>query len=752
VQGSSADPLAALKRVFGFDSFRPFQAEIVRDTLAGRDVLALLPTGGGKSLCYQLPAVLEDGLTVVVSPLIALMKDQVDSLEAAGVAATFLNSSLEPGEGARRFQGLNNGDYKLLFVAPERLFAPGFLDHVARWRLTRFAIDEAHCISEWGHDFRPEYRQLATLRRRFAGIPLMALTATATERVRADIRNQLALCDAAEYVASFNRPNLTYRVSPKARAHAQILALLRDRPEESGIIYCHARKTTEDLAARLRLDGIAAAAYHAGMDAADRIRNQDAFLRDEVRVMCATIAFGMGINKPNVRYVIHHDLPKNLEGYYQETGRAGRDGLPAECLLLYSPGDRIKQLRFIEQKSDAREREIASDQLERVLHYAESGTCRRAQLLAHFGESLTGENCGGCDNCLTPREQFDGTIAAQKFLSCVYRIREQSGFTTGIQHVVDVLCGARTEKIRRLGHETLSTYGIGGEHDRREWSAVGRELVRLGFLKQDPASFNAVELTPSGREVLSTRQPVRLTRPMSAPAIPLQRAGQIECDEDLFNRLRALRKRLADQRGVPSYIIFSDVSLREMARGYPGDRAAFATISGVGSRKLHEFAEDFLTEIQAHVREHGKKNFVTRAGDGSRRPPPHSNLPETVLATLNFHRAGRNVAEIARIRNLAEGTVISHIATAIECGEAVDISRYVNSEEFCEMETAFRTHGFHSLGIVREALREKYDYGPLKLVRAKILSGEQPSVRAVQSRGTSDPRTDAPSNASVIDP
>ncbi len=720
--GNLDAPLAALKQYFGFESFRPLQAEIIRDTLAGRDVLALLPTGGGKSLCYQLPAVITEGLTVVVSPLIALMKDQVDALAASGVAATFLNSSLTAAESGQRVRELERGVFRLLYLAPERLFAPGFLDQLARWRVTRFAIDEAHCISEWGHDFRPEYRRLSDLRGRFPDVPVIALTATATSRVREDICRQLKLREPACYVASFNRPNLTYRVHAKAKAYQQIVERLRAQPDESGIIYCLARKTTEDLAARLRLDGVAAAPYHAGMEGDDRARHQEAFLRDEVRVICATIAFGMGINKPNVRFVIHHDLPKNLEGYYQETGRAGRDGLPGECLLLFSPGDRVKQLRFIEEKTDEREREIALAQLERVLHYAESAECRRAQLLGHFGETLAGDNCGGCDNCLSPREQFDGTRAAQMFLSCVFRIREKSGFGLGVQHVVDVLCGSTSAKVMRFGHETLSTYGIGKEHSRTEWAAIGRELVRQGLLRQDAAAFNAVELTQAGMATLKSRRPVQLTRPVTAPVTGRRHAGGIECDEELFARLRCLRKRLADERGVPPYIVFSDVSLREMARTYPADRAAFSGISGVGQRKLHEFAESFVTEIRDFVHDHGKQRFVADPGHQSVAPPPRARLTDTVLTTLSFVRAGKTVPEIAQARQLSAGTIFGHLAAAMEGGEALDISAYVPPAAEAEIVAAFRKQGWESTGRVREALQGRYDYGPLKLVQAKHLA------------------------------
>jgi ATP-dependent DNA helicase RecQ len=611
---SSGDPPlhALLKQYFGFDSFRPLQEEIIRDTLAGLDVFAVLPTGGGKSLCFQLPALARPGLTVVVSPLIALMKDQVDALQAAGVAATFLNSSLAAGASRPRLRGLHQGEFRLLYVAPERLLLPGFLDDLQRWNVNLFAIDEAHCISEWGHDFRPEYRQLSSLRETFPGVPFMALTATATERVRGDIIRQLHLHTPRCYVASFNRPNLTYRVAAKAGAYEQVRAFIRARPSEAGIIYGQSRKTAELLSQKLAADGLTAAPYHAGLTPGERSRNQEAFLRDEVQVICATIAFGMGINKPNVRFVIHYDLPKNIEGYYQETGRAGRDGLPGECLLLFSPGDRIKQLRFIEEKPDPKERETARAQLELMLHYAEIATCRRAALLAYFGETFGPPNCEGCDNCLSPRATWDGTVAAQKLLSCVYRIREKSGFGVGMNHVIEVLTGADTDKIRKFGHQTLSTYNIGGEHPRAAWAAIGRELIRLGLLAQNAAKFNILELTAAGLAALKARQPITLTRPIAAPEPDAEkhRAGEIACDEALFAKLRALRRQLAEERGVPPYIVFSDVSLRQMARFYPASDRDFARISGVGEKKLREFGEVFLAVISAHLQTHARQMFA----------------------------------------------------------------------------------------------------------------------------------------------
>jgi ATP-dependent DNA helicase RecQ len=602
--------LAVLKRYFGFTSFRPLQKEIIGDALAGRDVFALLPTGGGKSLCFQFPALIRPGLTVVVSPLIALMKDQVDALQANGIAATFLNSSIATGESRHRLRGLHEGQYRLLYAAPERLMLSGFLEDLHQWNLNLIAVDEAHCISEWGHDFRPEYRHLAQLRSLFVDAPIMALTATATTRVRQDIVKLLRLRDPRCYVASFNRPNLTYRVLPKAKPFTQVLGYVRAHPRDSGIVYCQSRKSAESLAAQLSDNGILARPYHAGLGARERASNQDLFLRDEARIICATIAFGMGINKSNVRFVIHYDLPKNIEGYYQETGRAGRDGLPSECLLLFSAGDAIKQQRFIEEKPPAEQR-VAREQLQQIVHYAESGNCRRTELLGYFGESFASANCGGCDNCLFPRDTFDGTIAAQKFLSCVFRIRQKSQFGVGLNHVIEVLTGAGTDKIRRWRHHELSTYGIGGEHSRPEWQAIGRELIRLGYLRQTTDKFSVLELADEGLSALRERRKITLTRPMTAPLAdkkPL--TGDIACDEALFQRLRELRKKLADELNVPAYIVFSDVALRQMARYYPVNEDNFLRVSGVGEKKLREFGAAFLSEIAAHLQSHPRQMFA----------------------------------------------------------------------------------------------------------------------------------------------
>ena len=596
--------LSLLKQVFGYTGFRPHQEEIIRDALAGRDVFALLPTGGGKSLCFQLPALARPGLTVVISPLIALMKDQVDQLCANGVAATFLNSSLSEKERKARWRGLHQGEFKLLYLSPERLMIGegSLFDALRQWNVQQVAVDEAHCISEWGHDFRPEYRQLSLLREQFTELPFMALTATATTRVRDDIIRQLRLKDPSVHVASFNRPNLTYRVIPKSQAYRQVLDFVKARPKESGIVYCFSRASADSVASKLAQDGVKSLAYHAGLSGKERSANQDAFLRDEVRVVCATVAFGMGINKPNVRFVIHHDLPKNIEGYYQETGRAGRDGLPGECLLLYSPGDVAKQTAFIAEKTDLEEQRIAREQLQQISHYADSSECRRAGLLGYFGEVYPQANCGTCDNCLSPRSTWDGTVAAQKFLSCVFRIRQKSGFGTGFNHVIAVLTGSESEKVIQWGHDKLSTYGIGADLSRNEWASIGRELVRLGYLRQTSEQFSVLEMTPDGMAALKDRRSITLTKPMERSRPKAERVGDIDCDELLFEKLRILRKSQADSLGVPPYIVFGDNSLRLMARELPTTDEEFLTISGVGERKLRDYGEAFLTEIREHLR------------------------------------------------------------------------------------------------------------------------------------------------------
>ena len=602
-----------LHTIFGYDAFRPLQREIIETTLAGRDVFALLPTGGGKSMCFQLPALHRTGLTVVVSPLIALMKDQVDQLQAAGVAATYLNSSLDSATARSRLAGLHRGEFRLLYVAPERLMLDNWKENLRAWNVACLAIDEAHCVSEWGHDFRPEFRQIAQLRELLPEIPVIALTATATERVREDIVQHLRLRDPAVFVASFNRPNLTYKVEPKDKPLDQIIAWVKRRADESGIVYCASRAAAERVAESLAGRGYAARPYHAGLEASERARNQELFLRDETKIICATIAFGMGINKPNVRWVIHYDLPKNIEGYYQETGRAGRDGLPGDCLLLYSGGDIAKQNHFIDEITDVTERERARHQLRLMSHYAESTGCRRRELLAYFSETFPDDNCLSCDNCNEPRETYDGTLHAQKFLSCVYRCRQASRFGVGLNHVVEVLVGAKTDKVLKWGHDRLTTYGIGGDLPRHHWTSIGRELQRLGYVCPGAGEYPTLELTAEGLDILKSRTPVTLTKPTEftpkARRAPIRREGDLECDEILLAELKKLRKRLADEREVPAYVIFGDKTLRQLARQYPVREQDMHGIFGMGDKKREEFGSPFARFIAQFLETNPRQTF-----------------------------------------------------------------------------------------------------------------------------------------------
>ncbi|MFY9884095.1 MAG: DNA helicase RecQ [Candidatus Cybelea sp.] len=596
----------ALQHHFGYKSFRPLQREIAEATLAGDDVLALLPTGGGKSLCYQLPALLEPGFTLVISPLIALMKDQVDALEANGIPATFLNSSLDPSATAQRLAALDRGAYRLLYVAPERTVMAGFLTRLARWNLRRIAVDEAHCVSEWGHDFRPEYRQIASLRSLHPDVPMLALTATATARVREDIERFLELRKPRHFVASFNRPNLRYAVFEKADAVKQLLSWCAARANESGIVYVQSRNSAEELAAKLSATGISSRPYHAGLLPLQRAHHQELFIRDEIRVMCATIAFGMGIDKPNVRYVVHYDLPKNVESYYQETGRAGRDGLASDCALFFGGGDAAKQRHFIRQIENLQEREKAERLLRQMLDFAATTHCRRGHLLQYFGERPFAAQCDNCDNCLQPPERVDGTQVARKLLSCIYRVREHSGFSSGAHHIVDVLQGKRTEKVLAWGHDRLSTFGIGSEQSKSEWLALLSELMRTGCIEQD-SQHRTLFVTEEGLRALKEHRAFAFVMPRFVAKAEKRHGRRLRVtpsidDDALFEQLRSLRKRLADDQGVPPYVVFSDATLRELCTQQPVTLQAFRQIGGVGDVKLERYGTAFVEAIRSYDR------------------------------------------------------------------------------------------------------------------------------------------------------
>ena len=594
-----------LKEVFGYAAFRGPQEDIVLHVAAGGDCLVLMPTGGGKSLCYQIPALLRTGTGIVVSPLIALMQDQVAALREAGVRAAFLNSSLSAADAAAVERGLAAGEYDLLYVAPERLLMPRFLEQLARLqgaaRLALFAIDEAHCVSQWGHDFRPEYMQLALLHERFPGVPRIALTATADRVTREEIIERLGLEGARVFVSSFDRPNIRYRIVEKANARAQLLAFLRaEHAGEAGIVYCLSRRKVEETAAWLVEQGVAALAYHAGMDADTRNLHQARFQREEGIVMVATIAFGMGIDKPDVRFVAHLDLPKSIEGYYQETGRAGRDGLAADAWMAYGLGDVVNQRRMIDASTaEAQFKRIAAAKLDALLGLCEASTCRRVRLLAYFDEASA--PCGNCDVCLEPPQVWDGTVAAQKALSCVFR----TGQRFGAVHLIDVLLGKETERVQQWGHGELSTFGIGRELDEKAWRAVFRQLVAQGLLAVDHANYGSLKLAEASRAVLSGGQSVHLRQVQAAkPKAGAKRstaaaAGLDPAAEHLWGRLREWRAGIAREHGVPAYVVFHDATLAELARARPQTEAALGQISGVGTRKLERYGAALLELLAA---------------------------------------------------------------------------------------------------------------------------------------------------------
>ncbi|MEL4305074.1 DNA helicase RecQ [Methanococcoides sp. LMO-2] len=645
-----------LQKYFGYSEFRPLQEDIIRDVLDGKDTFVLMPTGGGKSICYQIPALMMDGLAIVVSPLISLMKDQVDGLVSNGIAAAYLNSTLSYREQQETTRAIVDGHVKILYVAPERLCMKSTLELLKYVNISLFAIDEAHCISQWGHDFRPEYRRLGFLKEKFPDIPVIGLTATATPKVKDDTIKMLKLRSPSVYVASFNRSNLSYEIRQKKNTFGDLEDLLKSHDGDSGIIYCNSRKSVESLSRKLNNKGFHTLPYHAGLSDSKRHEHQERFIRDDVDIIVATVAFGMGIDKPNVRFVVHYDLPKNIEGYYQETGRGGRDGLECECVLYFSRGDWYKIKYFIDKMSKKSERDIATVKLREMIDFCESTTCRRKVLLGYFGEELESDYCGGCDVCLKPRDTYDASEAARVLLSCVDEVNERFGLT----HVVDIISGSRAKKIKSYKHDRLKSYATGEGYTKSEWLDMAREMVRLGFLDVKGAKYPLLNLNKQSREVLAGGE-VWLTRPSDAvaakpgkPKTTISRSPTSKSnssnnarsstsvsktsnsksttskkttskttaskkstatkkskrvptpisrpDKKLFDRLKKLRKRLAEDEDVPPYIIFADTSLRQMAVKYPIRNEEFLDITGVGEFKLKKYGPVFMEEITRYLK------------------------------------------------------------------------------------------------------------------------------------------------------
>ena len=724
---SMPTPASILKETFGYDTFRPLQREVIENVLARKDTLAVMPTGGGKSLCYQIPSLLFDGLTVVVSPLISLMKDQVEQLRAYGVPSLFLNSTLSPQEYQENIDYVRNGEVKLLYVAPETLLTPRILSLLESVQVDCITIDEAHCISEWGHDFRPEYRQIVEVRKRFPKAVCLALTATATSRVRQDIRTTLKFSTTNEFIASFNRENLYIEVLRKGDAYQQTIDMLERYKDQSGIIYCFSRRQVDELSAYLKMRGYSVRPYHAGLEDSERRANQEAFIRDDAQIIVATIAFGMGINKPNVRFVIHFDLPKSIESYYQEIGRAGRDGLPAHCTLLYSYSDVAKINYFIDQKN-GNEKRVAIGHLDAIVRYAEDERiCRRKPLLHYFGESYQTDNCSNCDNCTSaPTPLTDITIYAQKFLSCVKRADEKFG----AGHIVDILLGSKNEKILRWEHDKLSTYGIGTELAKKQWMHIARQLLSMGYLKQD-GEYHTLSLTVKALESLKKRETIL---GVMQEAERVQKKGkkkqEVEYNHALFALLRQKRKEMADEAGVPPYVIFSDRTLIEMAAYYPQSSKSLLSIAGVGQVKLEKYGDAFLEVIKPYCEKHKLEERARATESPSPRGRGVRDEGElggrTRIVAEEFNN-GASVQELMERHGVTANTILDHLNKYLLAGNTLRNENDLQSLSSATLEqqqaafAAFDELSPTYLKPVFDKLNGNLSYDELKILRMMYL-------------------------------
>ena len=664
-----------LKEVFGYSQFRGNQETIIRNLLDGKNTFVIMPTGAGKSLCYQLPAMMKDGLAIVISPLIALMKNQVDQMNAYGVNARFLNSTLSKSEITRLKKECMNGNVKLLYVAPESLNKEETIEFLKKVNVAFVAIDEAHCISEWGHDFRPEYRRIKNMIQNLGDMPVIALTATATPKVQIDIQKNLQMEEADVFISSFNRKNLYYEVRPKKETKKQLIKFLKEHKGKSGVIYCLSRKKVEEIAQLLNVNGFKAAPYHAGLDPDVRMKNQDDFLNEEVDIIVATIAFGMGIDKPDVRFVVHYDVPKSLEGYYQETGRGGRDGLEGLCLMFYSHNDLSKLEKFNKDKP-VQERENSRILLQEMEYYAESPVCRRRQLLHYFGEEYTQENCGMCDNCVHPRERFDGTEAVKLVVQAVKQTNERFG----LNHLVNVIRGTEDEYVKSYGHFDLAVYGKGGDEDVDYWKSVIRQTLIYQFLEKDIDNIGALKISQRGEDFLRKPHAVELARDHdfttaideeeeSAERVPVNTKSY---DVKLFDMLKVLRKKIAKDKNLPPYVIFQDPSLEEMATTYPTTKDELAQVNGVGMGKVNKFGDEFLTLIQQFVDEHD----IETAND----VVVKSSVNKSKTKILIIQQVDRKVdlEEIAETVKLSFSDMLTEIENICYSGTKLNLNYYID--------------------------------------------------------------------------
>jgi len=703
-------PLQILKDKFGYESFRFNQAEIINTILQNQDAFVLMPTGGGKSLCYQIPALLFPGLTVVISPLIALMKDQVDALRVNGIKASYLNSSLTAEESSVVYEQLERGELKLLYIAPERLFNNGgqFIDFLKSIQVSLFAIDEAHCISHWGHDFRPEYRMLSSLKNDFPAVPIIALTATADKLTRDDILDKLQLETDKVFISSFNRPNIHYFVEPKRGMYEHLVDYLVQHRDDSGIIYVLSRNSTEALAAKLNRDGFSAQPYHAGLTSDCRKASQDLFAKDEIKIIVATIAFGMGINKSNVRFVIHADLPKNIESYYQETGRAGRDGLKSDAILYYSGGDVIKLKKFAMVEGNPEQSRIMLRKLAQMASLCEVSACRRKTILNYFDEEAL-DNCASCDICLSSREKFDGTMIAQKALSAVASLGSRYGLT----YTIDFLRGSKSEKIKEA-HKKLKTYGLGNDISKEDWFRYLHELIFMGYLQQIGSEYPILALTEKSQIVLQGKEQVFLVKTISKKETAL---AEKPYEKELFNELKIIRNNWARQENVPAYIIFSDATLHELATYLPQTQEEIKKISGFGEVKLAKYGQPFLNVVVAYCAKHGLASKILEKIPKRERQikVKRETDSETKTISYNFFKNGKTIPEIAMIRGFNFSTIESHLAFYILEGK-IKVTNLVPLDKIPRITDALKKHGPYPLSSLKEALGEDVSYGEIRAV------------------------------------